>query len=79
MEERKAYSIILQSYEKTAKTIPEFGFYLNHVFPYKDRIIYSVTENTSLRKPVFSHILRSVSMKKIYYKWMNSCEYMDFR
>ena len=53
MEERKAYSIILQSYEKTAKTIPEFGFYLNHVFPYKDRIIDSVTENASLRKPVF--------------------------
>ena len=42
--------------------MPEDGFSLTRVFPYKDRIVNFVLigENTSPRKPVFWHILRKV-------------------
>lgn len=42
--------------------MPEDRYSLTRVFPYKDRIVNFVLirENTSLRKPVFWHILRKV-------------------
>ena len=42
--------------------MPEYGFCLNRIFPYKDRIVNSVLikENTGQRKPVFWHISLSV-------------------
>ena len=44
----------------------EYGFSLTRVLPYKYRIVDSVLirENTGRWKPVFSHILRSVSYTK---------------
>ena len=46
----------------TEKNIPEHEFSLNRMFRYIDRIYDSILiqENTSHRKPVFSHILRSI-------------------
>ena len=41
--------------------MPEYGFSMTRILPYKDRIVGSVLiqENTGQRKPVFWHILRS--------------------
>ena len=43
--------------------MPEYGFSLTRIFPYKERFVDSVLvpENTGQRKPVFWHILRSVN------------------
>ena len=42
----------------------EYGFSLTSIFPYESRIVDSVLmqENAGKRKPVFSHILRSVTL-----------------
>ena len=42
--------------------MPEYGFSLNRIFPYKDGIFDSVLicEYMGQRKPVFLHIFRSV-------------------
>ena len=49
--------------------MPEYGFLLNCIFPYKDRTVDSVLirENTGQWKPVFSHILCSVIKQLFWY------------
>ena len=46
----------------------EYGFSLTRILPYEDRIVGSVLkrENTGQQKPVFSHILSSVSPRSKY-------------
>ena len=45
----------------TAENIPEYGFSLTRLFPYKDSICDSdvIREYTGHRKPEFCHILHS--------------------
>ena len=43
--------------------MPEYGFSLTRIFPYKDRIYYALRENTGQRKPVCWYTLRSACSK----------------
>ena len=45
--------------------MPEYGFSLNRIFPYKDRIYdyVLIREDTGQRKPVFWNFLRSENLK----------------
>ena len=63
------------SYYKVMKRVSKI--YRNTGFTWDEPKLLS-RENTGQRKPVFWQILRSVSMKKIYYKWMSCWEYMEF-
>ena len=49
--------------------MPEYGFPLNHIFLYKDRIFdyLLIRENTGQRKDVFCHNLRKDVLINILY------------